>query len=392
MPLFDTFERHDLRPRRQNEGAFDYMNVSARPGIDAIRELLQLWFARISPDAQADIMGRLRSREEAQHQSAFFELYWHELLSRCGFDVEIHPRLEDVATNPDFLTVRNRLPQFYLEATLAMPPGDLAADRRFAELHDTLDRMNSPDYFLEVEVRGNPQGNIRGRVVRLRLERWLGDLDHAEMSRLYEQRAYDSVPKFAWTEQGCTLTFTPVPKGPQFRGQPGARPVGIVMPAEIRELRTHEDIRVAIDGKAAKYGNLDRPLVVAVNVLDDFCGDYDVWNALFGEEQVVAIRDADQHVRHEWGYRASNGAWRGSRGPRNRLVSAVNIVHRLLPTTLRTRSVTIIHNPWALNPLPLDALPIPQTTVSIPDGHIHIHDGRDHADVLGVPDPWPVPD
>lgn len=390
MPLFDEFERLDVRPRRQNEGGFAYMNASARPGIDAIRQLLESWFDHLPPDAQADIRGRFRSREETQHESAFFELYWHELLTRCGYELEIHPALPDVATNPDFLAIRNRVPQFYLEATLAMPPGDPAADRRFAELHDTLDRMCSPDYFLEIEVRGSPTGNIRGRVIRERLERWLRDLDHAQISRLYEEEAYDSVPTLPWEEQGCTLTFTPIPKGPELRGQPGARPVGVVMPAEMRQVHTHEDIRAAVEGKAAKYGELNRPLVVAVNVLDDFCEDYDVWNALFGEEGVVARLQRNGQIR-EARERAPNGAWHGPNGPRHRLVSAVSIVHQLSASNLRTKSVTLIHNPWATNPLPLDALPIPQTTISVPDGRIHRHDGRDHADIIGVPNPWPVP-
>lgn len=79
-------------------------------------------------------------------------------------------------------------------------------------------------------------------------------------------------------------------------------------------------------------------------------------------------------------------------GPQNRLVSAVSIVRQLSPSNLRTRSVTLIHDPWAVNPLPLDALPIPQATISVADGRIHRHPGRDHADIIGVPNSWPVPD
>ena len=163
------------------------------------------------------------------------------------------------------------------------------------------------------------------------------------------------------------------------------------MPAEMRQLRTHEDIRAAVEGKAVKYGDLNRPLVVVVNVMDDFCEDEDVWNALLGEGGVVARLHLNGHIREQW-ERAPNGAWLGGGGPRNRLVSAVSIVHQLSPSTLRTRSVPLIHNPWATNPLPLDALSIPQATISVPDGRIHRHDGRDHADILGVPNPWPVPD
>ena len=43
------------------------------------------------------------------------------------------------------------------------------------------------------------------------------------------------------------------------------------MPMEMRELRTHDDIRTAVEGKATKYGTLELPLVVPVNIMDDFC-------------------------------------------------------------------------------------------------------------------------
>ena len=392
MLLFDEVVRIEKRPRRQNEGAFEYMNSSSRPGICGIRNLLEQWFEHLQNDAKADVRARFRSRDDAQQQSAWFELFWHELLRCSGYDVEIHPLLADVTTNPDFLAKRNGVSQFYLEATLAMPPGDPAADRRLAELHDTLDRMNSPDYFLHFEYRGSPEGNIRGRALRERLERWLEQLDFEEISRLRENQAEGAIPTYSWSEQGVTLTFEPIPKGPRFRGQPGARPVGAVAPMEMRLLRTHDDIRTAIEGKATKYGALELPLVVAVNVMDDFCDDLDVWNALFGEEQLLAIRQPDGQWRDEWGPRVPNGAWRGRNGPRNTLVSAVVVTHQLSPSNLRTRTAQFVHNPWAAHPLPAEALALTQVSVAPVDGRIHRRAGTSIADILGIAPVWPIPD
>jgi len=107
MPLFDQIVRVERRARRQNESGFDYINSSARPGICAIRDLLEHWFERLPDNAKADIGARFRSRDEVQHQSAWFELLWHELLRCSGYDVDVHPALPDVATNPDFLAKRN---------------------------------------------------------------------------------------------------------------------------------------------------------------------------------------------------------------------------------------------------------------------------------------------
>jgi hypothetical protein len=164
------------------------------------------------------------------------------------------------------------------------------------------------------------------------------------------------------------------------------------MPMEMRELRTHDDIRTAVEGKATKYGALELPLVVAVNIMDDFCEYDDVWNALFGEEQLVAIRQADGQWQDEWGPRVPNGAWRGRSGPRNTLVSAVVVTHQLSPSNLRTHAVELIHNPWATHPLPAESLHLVQRTVDVTDGRIHHRDGTSAADILAVPEPWPVLD
>lgn len=169
------------------------------------------------------------------------------------------------------------------------------------------------------------------------------------------------------------------------------RPVGIVMPGDMRALHTHDAIRGAIERKAAKYKNLDCPLVVAVNVMDDFCDDDDIYIAVFGEEQVTAGRERGGEWTHDW-TRIPNGAWRGQRGARNTSVSAAIIVHQLVPTTLRVTQIEVMHNPWAAQPLAADLLPLPQHWVRVPGGQIDRRTGTSAADVMGIPNPWPVPD
>jgi len=129
MPLFDQVARADRRPRRQNESSFDYMNTSARPGIGAIRNLLEKMVRSTAKKPRKPIFGV------------------GSAIAPCVAAVSTLrsiPQSPDVSANPDFLAGRNGVSQFYLEVTLAMPAGDPAAGRRLAELHDTLDRMNSP--------------------------------------------------------------------------------------------------------------------------------------------------------------------------------------------------------------------------------------------------------
>jgi len=391
MPLFDDLTRSDTRPKMQNEASFDYLNISARPGVCAERDLLEGWFEHLPTSAKADVRGRFRSSDEIQNQSAFFELFCHELLLRSGYEVETHPAVPNERTVPDFLAILGGSRQFYLEATLAAPAHEVAmADRRFAELHDTLNRMNSPDYFLTMECRGDPQGNMRGRNLRDRLEVWLSSLNFEEIAQQSRAGNYEAIPTLDWVDAGCTVTFRPSPKGPSFRGKPGVRPIGIVAP-ELRLLRTHEDIRSAIEGKSKKYGPLDIPLVVAVNVTSDFCDDEDIWNGLFGDYYDLDIPQPDGGWISE-PRRVPNGAWRGRVGARGKLVSAILIVNQLLPSTLRAHPVRLIHNPWADNPLTPSALKVPQCTIDIGSGQINHQNGISAADILGIQDPWPIQD
>jgi hypothetical protein len=124
--------------------------------------------------------------------------------------------------------------------------------------------------------------------------------------------------------------------------------------------------------------------------MDDLCEDIDVMNALFGEEQIVVIRQPNGQLREHQGTRAPNGAWWGRAGARNRLVSAVVVTHQLSPSTLRTHPVELIHNPWAAHSLRADALPLAQREISLPEGHVHRNAGTAAADVLGIPAQWPV--
>jgi hypothetical protein len=242
-----------------------------------------------------------------------------------------------------------------------------------------------------MEYRGSPDANVRGRQLRERLENWLRGLDFEEVAKLYEDQDFDSVPTFSFSEGGLSIIFTPMPKGPNNRGRPEVRTIGTTGPMEAGWVHTHDDIKSALEGKAKKYGTPTLPLVVAVNVMSDFCDQIDLANALFGEEQFTCYQSPDGEW-HERPSRKPNGVWFGRYGPRNNVVSAALITNQLLPSTLRSHGIDLLHNPWATNPLALDAFPISQRTVSVTDGKINRVGGILASDVLSIPAPWPVPD
>ena len=62
-----------------------------------------------------DLGTRFRSPDDRQHVAAFWELYLHELFTRLGFAVRLHPTLPIETTNPDMLVERDG-DSFYVEA------------------------------------------------------------------------------------------------------------------------------------------------------------------------------------------------------------------------------------------------------------------------------------
>src|SRR5260370_26729319 len=130
MPLFDAnVVSIGDRPKRYAESTFDYYNRSARRDVARVKALLEDWLSRFPLDGQHDLRQRFRSDSDRQHYGAFFELYLHELLTRLGYSVEVHPNIEE-ATHPDFLVSRNGVRSFYVEAVIGAESDEEVAQQR----------------------------------------------------------------------------------------------------------------------------------------------------------------------------------------------------------------------------------------------------------------------
>ena len=391
MRLFDDLVRTDQTAKTYTESTYAYYNRSARPGVAAMRDLLEQWFAIFPITGQGHIRGHFRSPIENQHQAAFFELYLHELLVRLGFAVELHPPAESVATHPDYLASRNGKPAFYVEATLAGVPSAAAqaAGSRTAVVYDAINTMDSPNFFIGVEVRGAPATPPPARRMRNDVAAWLSTLDLDLVRALDDDR--NEVPTLRWTHDGWSVVFRPIPKGPKFRAKPGVRPIGVHM-SEPGWLNTQGDIKDAIEKKSSRYGNLGLPYLIALNVLSLHCDRTDVLNVLFGDETTLVSEKPDGTLAVEAGERRRNGALFGPTGPRRQIVSAVLVVSNLNPWSMGVDTPRLYHNPWAQNVLSSSHWDLPQYVPDHPNHCMTLKAGRSAAEVLGLPMPWPIPD
>jgi hypothetical protein len=391
MALFDDATRSDQRPARDKEPLFDYYNTSGRRSVEGIRTILETWFQRIPGSAQPELRARFRCQTDSQHQSAFFEIYLHELLCCMGFSVTPHPDLPgDVRTRPDFIVLQGAMPCFYLEATLALPSGNETAENaRIAQVYDTLNAMESPNFFLAIRLRGAPATPPPGARLRGDLVRWLSGLDPDILGRTLDTVGLDGLPSYEWSHDGGDLFFFPIAKPPSLRGQQGIRPIGVKMP-EMRIVNSHTAIKTAVCNKATKYGDLALPFVVAVNVSDRFrfARDLDIMNALFGEENVTDTQRPDGTIDRRPG-RSRNGAWFGPQGPQNTRVSAALVSLNMDVWNMAGQSPKMIHNPWAARPLSHDLWSLPQVIPNLTGNRLESKAGLTASEILGLPTPWP---
>src|SRR5271169_401178 len=104
--------------RSFNEPHYDFLNRSGDPFIEDIRRLIARWLSRMPSMHIADLQYRLQSKDDAEFESAFWELYLHEAYRRSGYRLTIHPAVSGTTRHPDFL-VEDDGTRFYLEAVRA---------------------------------------------------------------------------------------------------------------------------------------------------------------------------------------------------------------------------------------------------------------------------------
>jgi hypothetical protein len=395
--VFDEIERTDRSPASHGESTTDFLNRVDGRLWARCRALIEDWFERLCPEGRADVRARLRSRDDRDFRAAFWELYCHESLLRLGFSVECHPGVGTGHRRPDFLA-RQDSTELLLEAKVAADDDDkVASDRREAQVYDTLDRLDSPNHFLHVEVRQAGPGSPSARRLRPKLEKWLAALDPDELGQLmHEDDSWlvsEATPGYVWDEEGWIVTFKPIPKKPETRGSAGVRPVGMYGPGEAYMLDGRGKIRRSVENKASAYGTPGRPFVVAVAAASFSTDDRDVVDALFGSEQVTIVSSGGATSDVIPG-RARDGVFLGPAGPQYARVSAVLVAKHLEPWTVAREVPTLWHHPAPDFPAPrAKGGPWRHAVADTSTGEIRfVEPTVSTAEFFGLPDDWPGPE
>jgi hypothetical protein len=376
MPLFDDIPRPDTDVPSQHETAFAYLNRSGRQEAVRVRQLVDKWLTRYPARDRDALIARLRSTIDDQHRSAFFELLVHEMLLACGHQIlEIEPKLIHTSKSPDFLVQAKDGHRLYLECVLATGRSqhEVAAQARLNQALTAIGRISSPIHFLDLFVRGVPTAPISIKAMTKALRAWIAGLPD-------DDSAMDVTP-FRHREHGATISLRAYRRRHPERAGPaiGAQ----FFPA--RQSTVKDDVRAALEKKAARYGALDQPYVIAVNALERFAREDAAIDALFGSQCVVLEQTTDGFTHRE--SRNPDGVWCGPSGPRHKGLSAVLSTEGSDPWNFAARRGRLIHNPWATAPVQCFDLGVDE--IHPEEEHCRIVTGQSMGEIFDLPNGWP---
>lgn len=386
--LFDNFNRNYIGPKHYAESIYDYLNRSAHVEANRIRKLLNFWFQKYPDKHKLELYNRFRSGD-ADFYSAFWELYIYNVLLCSGFEVEIHPRVPEKETSPDFKVRKSGEDVFYLEAKVLLSNSISAEQKHKNFLFDKInEKVSHPNFFLGIkDIKSSPTSPPVRKICKY-LVRKLSNANYEEILQLYKKEGLSGVPewKFKDKESGWETIFFPIPKDSRPE-EHNRRILGLVIES-FWDTGLSNRIKEVIKEKVSKYGELDLPYLVAVNIIDERGVDrLNIENALFGEFAISLLKQGEKVVGKEF-KRKPNGLWYGPEGPRNRRVSGVIIVINLYPWNLAKVTPILWHNPWAKRPFQSKLWKLPQY---IPDENNTLKEikGQEPWELLGLPPNWP---
>ena len=327
--LFDEFTRIDRGYSLNAEPQFSFLNRTALSRFSAARALLEMWFLNYPDDERRDFVSRFRSEDDDQHHSAFFELFLHELFLKLGFSIDIHPRLPETTKTPDFLVKTPCGESFYLEAKVATGQDKerRKSDARINTFHDTLNEIESPDFYLSVHFENpDPTHPLPGRRIRSQIEKWLSGLNYDQIMTDTTPGDYSRYPEKRFEDKGYAFSVKAIPQG-SLRGNLG-RPIASRGGRCSWIGPVSEPILDAAKSKAGRYGKPDRPYVIAVHDQDSHMGPQDLELTLFGVPLKSPVTDLDDRARTK----GTHGFWTGGSGPAHTRVSGLLIVRELYPS------------------------------------------------------------
>ncbi|MDP7735116.1 hemin-binding protein [Mycobacterium paragordonae] len=368
-------------PKRPTESDFQFLNRAEGEPWQNLRDLLESWYCDF-PDDTYDLRNRFRTPSRPQHVGAWWELYIFSLFRRLGYEITVHPNMPGTTKNPDFLVEQDSL-EAIVECAVMLDEDRWTDSDGISWVLECIDSAKDANFRLGVDIKTEgSQRPKRASIIRA-VENWLNSLDADAANEAWQQQP----GKAPTTDLGITdwvinLVAYPIPTEKRAVGSH----LIVRWPMKSGVLGHDDQLVKILSNKGSRYGQLDKPLVVAILAWPITAGEMSLTNALFGPLTVDVHRTStDLHVAGV--SRNVDGYWRPAPNPGGSRTSAVLLGEMLRPDRPFVTLPRVWVNPWAT--VPLQALP-PLENTMLEGDHLVVEDASATTDeVFGYPPHWP---
>ena len=359
LRLFEQFVRTDHRPAHRSEPDYEFLNRSAWPACENIRDVLERWFAGYPASHKEDLRARFRKRDH-NHAAVYFELYLHQVLSRLGLSPEVHPNPERGKGRPDFAIAGAKGSRWYLEAHVMHKPRWDSDDPLENELLDAINAVARPQptqIGVAVRTEGTLKRSHRRDPLQRQVREWLDSIDPKALSptdRHHNPRLY--IRRDDWVAE--LVAFGPLSRPSRRLIHMGPTKAGFSNEGPL--------LADSLKKKVKKYGKLDRGLMLAINTNDVFTSGGDEYEALLGTRE---------------------GIWHTDSAARNQRLHGVLFFRGLLPSNMNSVVSHLYVNPNTQADIPGELLKL--NSMWQRDGRWHLRKGMSLGEILELPEDWP---
>ena len=359
LRLFDQFARTDHRHAYRSETDFDFMNRSAWPACENIREVLERWFANYPDNHKGDLRARFRKGDH-NHAAAFFELYLHQAMSRLELSPEVHPDPQIGKGRPDYAIAGAQGRTCYVEANVVSRHQWYSDDPLENELLDAIDVVAEPQptqIAVAVTTQGALQRSHQKDPLQREVREWLDSIDPIALSPTnFDRCPVLRIRRDDWVVE--LRAFGPLSRPSRRLIHMGPTKAGIsdAGPSLAENLKR----------KVKRYGTLDRALILAINTKDVFTDDWDENEALLG------TRD---------------GIWSTDSAARHKRLHGVLFFRGLLPSNMHSVVAHLYLNPNIEADVPEELLKL--NCMWQRNGTWQLKKGMSLGEILELPVDWP---
>lgn len=343
-------ERLDISAKLNTQTDYQYLNNSATPYAEKIRAFLNECFDLYDygEAEKNEVLQRIRSSNEVHFHSACFELFINALLVKQGYKLQPHPELTYSEKHPDFLVISPTGEEFYLELVTGVED---TQSTHLKNILDVFEINKHRNFFLMIKHNnGSMKNSPKTSNLKQSVFNWLDSLDPDNVLDEIKERMQENTgsmfdgPKQTWIHEEFEIIMTAIPASPEKRGNIERLYAG--GSSGVISINNHEIIRKSLKAKSTRYGNLNKPFIIATALRPSpfsfGLDDNDQKQALFGSYQWILDTETSTSEINFSG----EGLWVYNSQPTNTRVSGVWFFNNVDCYSLERLESNLFFNPY----------------------------------------------